>query len=146
MRQTIMKPILPKIREKAVEIKEKFAPQGKLGTAVSYIQNQWNSLINIVEDGKAELSNNIAEREGIKPFVISRKNFMFADTKNGARVSSYYFSLIISAKMNGLNPEKYLEYILDELSTQGMRDEVIESILPYSKNIPDHLKIKIERI
>lgn len=144
MRQKKMPSILDEIHEITVEIKDKFVPNGKLGKAVTYILNQWESLTNILKDGKAELSNNIAEREGIKPFVIARKNFMFADTVNGATVSSYYFSLIISAKMNHLNPELYLEYVLEELAVYGLRDEVIERVLPYAKNLPDRLKVKYE--
>ena len=71
----------------------------------------------------------------------ARKNFLFADTRHGARISSMYFSLLISARMNQLNPEKYLTYLLEQLSTCGLKDEVIERCLPYSKSLPEELKI-----
>lgn len=57
-----------------------------------------------------ELSNNIAERS-IKPFVISRKNFLFANTPSGAASSAVIFSMIETAKANGLDPYKFLTYI-----------------------------------
>ena len=72
---------------------------------------------------------------------MARKNFIFSDTRSGARISAIYFSLLISARMNGLDPEKYLCYILTELSTHGLKDDVIERCLPYSNALPDDLKI-----
>ena len=76
------------------------------------------------------------------PFVIARKNFLFSNTKNGAKASTIYFSLIESAKMNKLNPYKYLEYVLDTLSTKGLSNEIINSVLPYSKQLPKNLYVK----
>ena len=70
------------------------APKSKLGIALTYLKNQWSNLTNYLKDGRLELSNNIAERS-IKPFVISRKNFLFANTPSGA----------------SLDPYKYLTYI-----------------------------------
>ncbi len=110
--------------------------------AINYLINQWSSLIYYLNDGRLPASNNIAEREGIKPLVMARKNFLFADTINGAKVSSIWFSLIISAKLNKLNAEKYLTYILETLSAKDtITDDLIESCLPYSKNLPDNIKL-----
>ena len=79
------------------------APKSKLGIALNYVKNQWPTLIVYLEDGRIELSNNRAERS-IKPFVISRKNFLFANTPGGAKSSAVIFSLIETAKENGLDP------------------------------------------
>ena len=89
------------------------APKSKLGEALSYLKNQWTRLIVYLEDGRIELSNNRAERS-IKPFVISRKNFLFANTANGAKSSAVIFSLIETAKENGLDPYRYLSWVLNE--------------------------------
>lgn len=67
-------------------------------------------MVNYLKDGRLELSNNVAERS-IKPFVISRKNFLFANTPSGATSSAVIFSMIETAKANGLDPYKYLTYI-----------------------------------
>ena len=72
------------------------APKSKLGIALNYVKNQWPTLIVYLEDGRIELSNNRAERS-IKPFVISRKNFLFANTPGGAKSSAVIFSLIETA-------------------------------------------------
>ncbi len=89
------------------------APKSKLGEALSYLLNQWGSLTAYLQDGRIELSNNRAERS-IKPFVISRKNFLFANTPAGARSSAVLFSLIETAKENHLDPYMYLVWVLKE--------------------------------
>ena len=97
------------------------APKSKLGEALGYLKNQWPSLIVYLEDGRIELSNNRAERS-IKPFVISRKNFLFANTANGAKGSAVIFSLIETAKENGLDPYRYLSWVLNEAPKRAERD------------------------
>ena len=97
------------------------APKSKLGEALGYLKNQWQTLIVYLEDGRIELSNNRAERS-IKPFVISRKNFLFANTANGARGSAVIFSLIETAKENGLDPYRYLTWVLNEAPKRAERD------------------------
>ena len=87
------------------------APKSKLGIALNYLKNQWERLNNYLLDGRIELSNNRAERS-IKPFVISRKNFLFANTQLGAKSSAVIFSLIETAKENGLDPYRYLCFVL----------------------------------
>ena len=89
------------------------APKSKLGIALNYLKNQWTDLTAYLQDGRIELSNNRAERS-IKPFVISRKNFLFANTARGAKSSAVMFSLIETAKENGLDPYCYLTWVLNE--------------------------------
>jgi len=89
------------------------APKSKLGIALTYLLNQWDALTAYLLDGRIELSNNRAERS-IKPFVISRKNFLFANTPSGAQSSAILFSLIETAKENGLDPYRYLVWVLKE--------------------------------
>lgn len=70
--------------------------------------------MNYLNDGEAEISNNRAERS-VKPFVMGRKAWLFSNTISGAESSSIYYSLIESAKMNGLDIEAYLTYIFETL-------------------------------
>lgn len=86
-------------------------PKSKLGEAVGYLLNQRKYLYNYLLDGRLESSNNRAERS-VKPFVIARKNFLFANTAGGAEGSSIIFSLIETAKENGLDPYRYLAHVL----------------------------------
>ena len=82
--------------------------------------------------GRIELSNNRAERS-IKPFVISRKNFLFANTANGAKGSAVIFSLIETAKENGLDPYRYLTWVLNEAPKRAGRDpNWASSLVPHT--------------
>ena len=108
------------------------APKSKLGIALTYLQNQWEYLNNYLLDGRIELSNNRAERS-IKPFVMSRKNFLFANTPSGAQSSAVIFSLIETAKENGLNPYQYLVHLLTEAPKLRETDpEWPEKLMPRS--------------
>lgn len=114
------------------------------------IENQLPNLMYYLKDWRVGLDNNLAEREGIKPFVMARKNFLFSDTRSGARYTCMYFSLLISARMNHLNPEMYLSWMLKQLKN-GIRndgtipDEVIQEVLPYADNLPDTIRISKNR-
>lgn len=81
------------------------------GNAAGYVLSQQKYLVNYLLDGRLEISNNRAERS-IKPFVIGRKNFLFANTARGARASAIMYSLIETAKENRINPYDYLVWVL----------------------------------
>jgi len=106
------------------------APKSLLGKAAHYVREQWVWLVRYLEDGRLEISNNRAERS-IKPFVMSRKNFLFANTPSGAKGSAVYFSLIETAKENGLDPYRYLTWVLRAAPTVDLEDEtMVASLLP----------------
>ena len=83
-----------------------------LGKAIHYLLSQRQYLENVYEDGRLELSNNRAERS-IKPFVIGRKNWLFSATVKGAKASSVIYSVIETAKENGLKAFEYLKYLFE---------------------------------
>ena len=76
-----------------------------------WLREQWPYLTRYLEDGRLELSNNRAERS-MKPFVMGRKNWLFANTPGSAQASSVIYSLIETAKENGLDPYRYLLWLL----------------------------------
>ena len=103
-------------------------PKSQLGKAVGYMLSQKKYLQNVLLDGRLELSNNRAERT-IKPFVISRKNFLFANTVRGANAAAIIFSLVETAKETGIDPFEYLSYVFKTAPNIDM-SENIESLLP----------------
>ena len=105
------KPVLDALLSWANEMQVKTAPKSALGRAIHYLLEQWPYLTRYLEDGRLELSNNRAERS-IKPFVMGRKNWLFANTPGGAQASSVIYSLIETAKENGLDPYRYLLWLL----------------------------------
>lgn len=104
---------------------------------------KWPYLIRYLEDGRMELSNNRAERS-IKPFVMGRKNWLFANTSGGAKASSVIYSLIETAKANNLDPFGYLLFLLQELPKLGEKpdEEHLRDYLPWSKTIPAYCRKK----
>ena len=109
-----------------------------LGKAVHYANSQRKYLERYLLDGRLEISNNRAERS-IKPFVIGRKNWLFANTPNGARASAIYYSLIVSARENGLNPFEYLTWIFTNAPNLGKAGYIseIKDFLPGSAALPE---------
>ena len=111
------------------------APKSALGKAFTYLKDQWPYLVNYLKDGRLELSNNRAERS-IKPFVIDRKNFLFANTPSGARGSAVIFSLIQTATENGLDPYRYLVWLMASAPQLDLSlPENVQLLLPW--NAPD---------
>jgi transposase len=103
------KPILEEFHDWVFALND--APKSLLGSAVHYTRKLWPWLNNYLLDGRLEISNNRAER-GIKPFVMGRKNFLFANVPKGAEASAVIYSLIETAKENGLDPYRYLTWLM----------------------------------
>ena len=105
-------------------------PKSLLGKAIQYNLNQWDKLTVYLTDGQINIDNNRAER-AIKPFVIGRKNWLFANTGNGAKSSAILYSLIETAKANGLIPYDYLVRLFEELPKRKSTDS-LDDLLPWN--------------
>jgi transposase len=106
------------------------APTSLTGKALAYLANQWSTLTVYCEDGRLEIDNNAVER-AIRPFVIGRNNWIFSDTVKGAKASANLYSLIETAKLNGLEPYRYLHHVFKELPRAQTLDD-IEQLLPWA--------------
>ena len=111
------------------------APPGTLtGKALGYLAKQWPRLIRYLDDGRLEADNNRAEN-AIRPFVMGRKAWLFSDTPAGAEASARLYSLIETAKANGIEPYAYLRQVFTELpKAETLAD--IEALLPYKSDVP----------
>ena len=85
-----------------------------LGKALTYPNNQWPMLIVYVKDGRLSMDNNLAEN-AIRPFTVGRKNWLFSQSVKGVEASAALYSLIETAKANGLEPYRYLFHVFKEL-------------------------------
>ena len=113
--------------------------KSKLGKAFTYLRNQWELLTSYLLDGRLEISNNRAERS-IKPFVMGRKNFLFANTPRGAKASAVLYSITETAKANGLDPYRYFLFLFEELPGMAKSgDDWMDPLLPW--NAPDRCKL-----
>ena len=143
-RQEEIKPILDEFYSWLMEKNEEVLPKSSLGKAIKYAINQWPKLSNYINHPMAEASNNKAER-GIKNFVIGRKNFMFAKSPKGADASAVVYSIITTAKANGLNPFRYLKYLFEKLPNMDTSNiDELDKLLPFSKEIPTEIKIELK--
>ena len=133
------KPVLDALLSWVNEMQVKTAPKSALGRAIHYLLEQWPYLTRYLEDGRLELSNNRAERS-IKPFVMGRKNWLFANTPGGAQASAVTYSLIETAKENKLDPYKYLLWVLQSAPGLSQADEFwAEKLLP--ANAPQECRV-----
>jgi len=127
-RQRHAKPVLEEMRGWLDQSLPQVPPTSATGKALHYLHKQWPKLIRYLDDGRLEIDNNAAEN-AIRPFVLGRKNWLFSDSVRGVTTSANLYSLIETAKANGLEPYAYLRYVFTELPTAGTVD-AIESLLP----------------
>jgi transposase len=111
-------------------------PKGMLDKAVGYTLNQWDSLIYYLEDGSVNIDNNAAERQ-IRPCAIGRKNWMFMGSPDGAKAGAALYSLIETAKLNDVNPEGYLKFLLEHYIDPEADEKFLEKLMPWHAKIPD---------
>jgi transposase len=105
VRQRDSAPLLEKLRTWANE--QRVLPQGKLGEALIYLENQWDGLKLFLDDPRVPLSNNPAER-ALRGVVVGRKNHYGSKSKRGTEVAAVFYSLLESAAMTGVDPKAYL--------------------------------------
>lgn len=138
-RQKRVKPI---IDEYYTWIDTIFKPSGKLKEAITYALNQKEYLCTFLTHGEVEASNNAVENAQ-RGVVVGRKNWLFCDTPEGAEASVITYSIMESAKANGLNPEKYLMHIFTVLPDRFAKDPKasIEDLLPWNEKIIELCKM-----
>lgn len=139
MREKRSRPVLEAFSGWLKKMRPKILPKSLLGNAITYCLNQMDRLQTFLKDGRLEIDNNLAERT-IKPFVIGRKNWLFSNTARGAEASSIIYSVIETAKENGLNPFQYLTYLFEILPNIKASD--IDRLLPWSTELPDYVTRK----
>lgn len=129
IRQQQAVPILNDMKDWLDQSLTQVPPTSLTGKALGYLSNQWPTLTVYCEDGRLDIDNNAIER-AIRPFVIGRNNWLFSDTVKGAKASANLYSLIETAKLNGLEPYRYLHHVFKELpKAQTLAD--IEQLLPW---------------
>jgi len=128
-RQEKSAPILAQFRQWLTKRSGQTPPEGLLGKAISYTLKQWDRLVGYLKDGNLSPDNNAAENS-IRPFVVGRKNWLFAGTPEGAEASAALYSLIETAKANDLEPYSYLRHIFEKLPMATTLEDV-EELLPW---------------
>jgi len=111
----------------------KLAQKGSTALAIKYALNNEVALKRFLIDGKIEIDNNAAER-ALRAIAVGRKNWLFAGSDEGGEAAADMYTIIETAKMNGLNPETYLKKILSEI--QDYNSQKVAELLPWNI-VPD---------
>jgi transposase len=111
-------------------VKQNVNPESRLGKAIQYTLKYWERLNIYCTDGRIEIDNNGIENK-IRPFAVGRKNWLFSTSQSGAKASANLYSLIETAKANGLNEYDYLKWVFAKLPA-AKTVEHFEALLPWN--------------
>lgn len=134
-RQLLSRPI---VEEYYTWLETIFCPSGKLKKAITYSLNQREYLCAFLDHGEIEISNNQVEN-AIRPIVVGRKNWLFCDTQAGANASVIIFTVLETAKANGLNPETYLSHLFSVLPERFAANPQapVADLMPWNERIQE---------
>jgi len=127
-------PILAEFKEWLLKRVGEVPPKTLLGEAINYALNQWDKLIKYIESPYLTPDNNASEN-AIRPFVLGRKNWLFCQSAGGAKSSCGMFTLIETAKQNGLVPQKYLTALFEKAPYAATLEDW-EKLLPWNIKLP----------
>jgi len=130
LRHEQARPILEQFRQWLLKRSTQAPPKGLLGRAISYALSQWPRLTVYLDEPLLTPDNNLAEN-AIRPFVLGRKNWLFAGTVQGAEASASLYSLIETAKANNCEPYCYLRYVFTHLPLARSLSD-FEALLPWN--------------
>ena len=133
-RQLLSRPILKDLKAWLENNHSKLAKGSLTYTAINYTLNQWDTLIGYCDNGHLRISNILAEN-AIRPLAIGRRNWLFSDTPKGAQGSATGYSLIETAKANGLEPYEYLHHVLKHIAAADTVEK-LEALLPWNIRKP----------
>ncbi len=128
VRQELSKPLVAELQVYMQEQRAKLSRAHDLAKAIDYILKRWNAFTLFLSDGRVCLSNNAAER-ALHGIALGRKSWMFCGSDRGGQRAAAMYSLIITAKMNGIDPQAWLADVLARLATHPMHR--LDELLPW---------------
>jgi transposase len=131
VRQEQAKPLVDSLREWFEATLTKLSRKSETTAAIRYALSRWDALTRFLDDGRIEMDNNAAERS-LRGVALGRKNYLFAGSDAGGERAAAIYSLIGSAKLNGLDPEAYLREVLIRVADHPISR--IERLLPWNIN------------
>ena len=134
LRQQVSVPVLARIEALLLAHLHAVVPGSLLGKALHYLSAQWPKLSRFVTDGSFPIDNNPCEN-AIRPFVVGRRNWLFADTVGGANASANLYSLLQTCKVNQVEPFRYLAALFKALPLAQTADDY-EALLPWHIALP----------
>jgi hypothetical protein len=127
--------LLESLKQWLEETLVKLSKKSDTAMAVRYALGRWEALMRYCDDGRLEIDNNAAER-ALRAVALGRKNYLFAGSDRGGESAAAIYSLIGTAKLNGIDPESYLRNILSRIAEHPINR--IEELLPW--NLAEELR------
>jgi transposase len=128
-RQARAKPLLAALHAWFYEALAGLSKKSETAGAIRYALGRWPALVRYVDDGELEIDNNAAER-ALRPVALGRKNYLFAGSDAGGERAAAMYSLIGTAKLNGIDPEAYLRHVLEHIAEHPINR--IAELLPWN--------------
>lgn len=135
IRQQRSKPLLQAMHSWCEAQRRRVSSKTGLGKAFGYALARWDALSRYIDDGRLSIDNNLAERL-LRGIAVSRKNFLFIGSDAAGARAAVIYTLAESAKLNGLDPERYLAVVLDRLA-RGHTINTLAELLPWEISLPD---------
>lgn len=129
LRQQRSKPLLDDLKAWLASTRSRLSQKTELAAAMRYALARWATLTRFADDGRLEIDNNAAERS-IRPLALGRKNYLFAGSDKGGERAAAIYSLIQTAKLNGLDPEAWLRNVLDRIADHPINR--VAELLPWN--------------
>jgi hypothetical protein len=129
VRQARSKPLLEAMHEWLKGTMAKLSRKSDVAKAIHYALERWPALLLFSDDGRVEMDNNAAER-ALRAVAVGRKNYLFAGSDAGGERAAAIYSLLGSAKLNGIDPEAYMTEVLRRIADH--RINRIEELLPWN--------------
>ncbi|MGB8325389.1 MAG: IS66 family transposase [Candidatus Acidiferrum sp.] len=129
IRNTRSRPVLESLKQWLEETLSKLSKKSDTAVAVRYALGRWDALMRYCDDGRLEIDNNAAER-ALRAVALGRKNYLFAGSDRGGESAAAIYSLIGTAKLNGIDPESYLRNVLSRISDHPI-NRIVE-LLPWN--------------
>ena len=129
IRQSRAKPLIDELHKWMENTVRRLSPKSETAAAIRYSLSRWRALTRYIDDGRLEMDNNSAER-ALRVVALGRKNYLFAGSDEGGERAAAIYSLIGSAKLNGLDPEYYLRTVIDRIPEHPINR--IDDLLPWN--------------
>ncbi|MCD8316312.1 MAG: transposase [Eggerthellaceae bacterium] len=143
LRKQVLKPKMDEFRNWCDSKRAESSPDSELYKVLELAMECWPYVENILADGRIGISGDMFDWT-LGPFMVGNLASLFSATKNGSSMSSGIYSLMQTAKLNGVKPDEYMQWMLEKITADTYGSEGMEELMPWSDEVPDSIKMTDE--